>query len=329
MGVNKTSKKSPSMRSSSPASGSLNLAMRARYLFEYLLFLTASLVFSRLPTKMAHGLGRGLGKVAFVLDSRHRRIAMENLRIALRDGRSENEIRDLARASFFHLTSALVEICRYREFRKGPVERFVDFEGVPRVIEAREGGRGIVLITGHLGAWELGALAAPMIGYPLEVVFRPLDNPYLDRWLVRARSSTGNRAIPKKNALRPILSSLQKGGMIVVLMDLNTMRSEGVFVDFFGRLASTTYAPALLALRTGAAVFPILTLRQEERRLKVIVGEEIPLLSSGSLQKDLVDNTARFTKVLEGYIREHPEQWFWPHERWKTRPKGRGSNRRL
>jgi KDO2-lipid IV(A) lauroyltransferase len=117
--------------------------------------------------------------------------------------------------------------------------------------------------------------------------------------------------------------------MVVVLMDLNTMRNEGVFVDFFGKLASTTYAPALLALRTGAAVFPILAPRQKDGRLKVTVGEEIPLSRSGDLRKDLLDNTARFTKVLEGYIREHPEQWFWAHDRWKTRPKGRRSDRRL
>jgi Kdo2-lipid IVA lauroyltransferase/acyltransferase len=322
--------KSIHSRIPSPASRSRYSAMvRARHLLEYSLFRMASLVFVLLPAKMAYALGRGLGRATFALDLRHRRIAIENLRIALGDGRDEKEIRDLARTSLSHLMLAVVELCRYREFKEGPVERFVDFEGVPKVIAARNGSRGIILITGHFGSWELGALAAPLIGYPLEVVFRPLDNPYLNRWLATVRSSTGNRVIAKRNALRPILSSLQKGGMVVVLIDLNTMRNEGVFVDFFGKLASTTYAPALLALRTGAAVFPILTPRRKDGRLKVIVGEEIPLSRSGDLQKDLVDNTARFTKVLEDYIREHPEQWFWAHERWKTRPKGIGSNRRL
>lgn len=306
-----------------------SLMIRARHLLEYSLFRMVCLVLALLPAKMAYALGRGLGRAAFALDFRHRKIAVENLRTALGDSRDEKEIRDLARTSLSHLALALVELSRYREFKDGPVERFVDFEGVPRVIAASNGGRGIILITGHFGSWELGALAAPLIGYPLEVVFRPLDNPYLDRWLAIVRSSTGNRVVAKRHALRPILSSLQKGGMVVVLIDLNTMRNEGVFVDFFGKLASTTYAPALLALRTGAAVFPILTPRQKDGRLKVIVGEEIPLSRSGDLQKDLLDNTARFTKVLEGYIREHPEQWFWAHERWKTRPKGRGSDRRL
>jgi KDO2-lipid IV(A) lauroyltransferase len=242
--------------------------------------------------------------------------------MALGGERSELEICRLARSSFLHLSSAFVELCRYQRLKEEAVENLVDFEGVERVVKTKADGRGMILITGHLGSWELGALVAPLIGYPLEVVFRPLDNPYLDRWLARVRSSTGNRVVPKKNALRQILSSLHKGGMVVVLIDLNTMREEGVFVDFFGKPASTTYAPALLALRTGAAVFPILTLREEENRLRVKVGEEIPLSRSGNLQQDLVENTASFTKVLEGYIREHPEQWFWPHERWKTRPKG-------
>jgi KDO2-lipid IV(A) lauroyltransferase len=242
--------------------------------------------------------------------------------MALGGERSEGEIHDLARASFLHLSSAFVELCRYRRLLEEPVENLVRFEGVERAVKVKSEGRGIILITGHLGSWEVGALASPLIGYPLEVVYRPLDNPYLERWLVQVRSSTGNRPVPKRNALRPILSSLQKGGIVVVLMDLNTMRGEGVFVDFFGRPACTTYAPALLALRTGAAVLPIQTLRQDNHQLRVLVGEEVPLFRSGDLQRDLVENTANFTRVLEGYIRQHPEQWFWPHERWKTRPKG-------
>ncbi|MDH7501033.1 MAG: lysophospholipid acyltransferase family protein, partial [candidate division NC10 bacterium] len=278
---------------------------------------------AKLPQGAAHALGRALGRAAFFLDRPHRKIALENLKMALGGERGEREIRRLARASFVHLASSFVEVCRYRRLLEEPVERLVQFEGVERAAKVKAEGRGMILITGHLGSWELGALASPLIGYPLEVVYRPLDNPYLDRWLAQVRSSTGNRAVPKRNALRPILSSLQKGGLVVVLIDVNTMRSEGVFVDFFGRPACTTYAPALLALRTGAAVLPILTLRQDHHRLKVLVGEEIPLFRSGNLQRDLVENTANFTRVLEGYIREHPEQWFWPHERWKTRPKGR------
>lgn len=306
--------------------GKLSFLIRARFLIEYLLFRVAWLVFARVPAEMAYALGRGLGRVAFLLDSRHREIAVANLHMALGNQRNEREIRELAKASFLHLASAFVELCRYRRLKEEPVESFVDFEGVERVKRVRDEGRGIILITGHLGSWEVGALAAPLIGYPLKVVVRPLDNPHLDLWLARVRSSTGNQVVPKKQALRQILSALHYGGMVVVLIDFNTMRSEGVFVDFFGKLASTTYAPALLALRTGAAVFPILTLRGGDKRLKVVVGEEIPLSRSGNLQRDLVENTACFTKVMEGYIRDHPEQWFWAHERWKTRPKGRYLN---
>lgn len=305
-----------------PGDPSLSLFTRVRFLAEYVLFRFAWLILARVPQRVANALGGVLGRAAFALDLPHRKIALANLRMALGKQKSETEIRELALSSFLHLASAFVEICRYERLLEEPVEGLVQFEGVERAANARAEGRGMILITGHLGSWELGALAAPLIGYPLEVVYRPLDNPYLDRWLIGVRSSTGNRAVPKKNALRQILSSLQKGGIVVVLMDLNTMRGEGVFVDFFGRLACTTYAPALLALRTGAAVFPILTLRRNHDRLKVLVGEEIPLSRSGDLQRDLVENTAHFTRVLEGYIREYPEQWFWPHERWKTRPKG-------
>jgi KDO2-lipid IV(A) lauroyltransferase len=297
-----------------------------RFLIEYGLFRIAWGIFAHAPQRVAFGLGKGVGRMVYMLDSRHRAIALANLEMAMGGQRSLAEIRKVAQDSFLNLASSFVKVCRYRSLRETPIEGLVDFEGVPRVRKAKEEGRGVMLITAHLGSWELGALAALLIGYPLQVVFLPFDNPYLDQWVARVRSSTGNQVIPKRNALRAVLSSLRNGGIVVVLMDLNTMRGEGAFVDFFGKSASTTSAPALLALRTGAAVFPILTLRQGNHWLKVIVGEELPLSRSGNLQKDLVDSTAHFTRILEEYIRQHPEQWFWPHERWKTRPKSRVLN---
>lgn len=296
---------------------------RVRFLAEYCLVRFACSVLARVPSGMADLLSWVMGWLTYLVDLPHRRLALANLQLALGAERSRGEIRKLARASFFHLVGAFVDLCRYQRLLREPLDQIVHFEGLERVVSISSEGRGIILITGHLGSWELGALASPLIGYPLHIVYRPLDNPYLDRWLVQMRCSTGNQAIPKRNALRPILSSLHRGGIVVILMDLNTVRGEGVFVDFFGKPACTTYAPALLALRSGAAVLPILTLRQPDHRLKVLVGEEIAVSRSGDLQRDLHENTARFTKVLEGYIREYPEQWFWPHERWKTRPKAR------
>jgi KDO2-lipid IV(A) lauroyltransferase len=303
--------------------GSISGWQRIRFLAEYALVRLAWLVLAKVPPRVADVLGQGMGWLAYLLDFPHRRLAWANLQLALGGERSEREIRNLARSSFLHLAAAFVDLCRSQRLLREPLANIIQFEGLERAERIRAQGRGMILITGHLGSWELGALASPLIGYPLQVVYRPLDNPYLDRWLVGMRCSTGNRAVPKRNALRPILSSLQGGEIVVVMMDLNTVRGEGVFVDFFGRPACTTYAPALLALRTGAAVLPILTLRQPDHRLKVVVGEEIAVSRSGDLQRDLVENTARFTKVLEGYIRAYPEQWFWPHERWKTKPKAR------
>ena len=116
---------------------------------------------------MAFGLGKGLGRLVYILDSHRRAIAVANLKMAMGGQRSLAEIREVAQDSFLNLVSTFVEVCRYQRLRKTPIQGLVDFEGVPRVRKAKEAGRGVILITGHFGSWELGALAAPLIGYPL------------------------------------------------------------------------------------------------------------------------------------------------------------------
>ncbi|MGH7378703.1 MAG: lysophospholipid acyltransferase family protein, partial [Candidatus Methylomirabilales bacterium] len=176
----------------------------------------------------------------------------------------------------------------------------------------------------HFGSWEVLARAWLLLGEAAAIVARPLDNPLLEAWIGGIRTAGGNRVIPKRHAFRHLVETLRRGGTVAMLIDQNVAREQGVFVDFFGTPACTTTAATLAARRTGAALLPVVCPRRAPGRFTVRIGKEIPVAVTGDHRRDILATTAKATAVLEAFIREHPEQWFWVHRRWKTRPEGEG-----
>ena len=193
-------------------------------------------------------------------------------------------------------------------------------EGLEHLTAAmRTHGRALML-TAHLGNWELLAAAHQLTGFPLSIVVRPLDAPWLEALAQRLRRSTGVELIDKRGALRPVLEALRRGRMIGILMDQNAARREGVFVDFFGRPASTSRSIAVLALRTRTPVVPIFARRDADGRHTVLIHPTLTLPEANGSDAAVVELTARCTAAIERAIREAPEQWLWSHDRWRTRP---------
>jgi len=180
-------------------------------------------------------------------------------------------------------------------------------------------GRAL-LLTAHLGNWELLPAANHVTGYPLSVVMRPLDAPWLDGMATRLRQKTGVDLIDKRAALRPVLRALAGRGMVGILLDQNASRREGVFVPFFGRLASTSKSLAVLALRTGTPIVPTFIRREDAGTHRIVVRPALPLPDAGDLEAAVVALTTRCTEAIEAAVRETPEQWLWMHNRWRTRP---------
>ena len=181
-------------------------------------------------------------------------------------------------------------------------------------------GRALIL-TAHLGNWELLAASCRLMAYPLSVVLRPLDAPWLDSLAVRLRERIGMELIDKRAALRPVLRALAAGRIVAILLDQNAARREGVFVPFFGHTASTSKSIALLALRTGTPIVPIFTRRERDGAHRVIIRPALPLSDAGlSIEAAVVALTARCTETIERAIRDTPGQWLWMHDRWRTRP---------
>jgi len=287
---------------------------------QYLFAAALAKLLLRLPSSFAYGFGNALGWLWYVLDGKHRRIALENLTNAFDGKLSEAEIQRTARSTFMNLARMAVETCRSPLLTPENLDTFVAIEGHEHYMRAKAKGKGILWITAHLGPWELLPLASALKGEPLSIVVRPLDNPYLDEALNRMRMRGGNRVIVKRQALRAVLEALGQGGSVAVLIDQNITRRDGVFVEFFGRLACTAAAPAVLALRTGASVLPVAIFRRGRDRHTIVIEKELTLIRTGNLEEDLVANTALFTRAIEELIRRAPDQWFWVHRRWKTQP---------
>lgn len=292
----------------------------AKYRLEYLTLQGFLKLFCLLPETWAYRLGDDLGRLFFWIDRKHRRVAMENLKIAFGNEKDEHELRVIAKRSYQHWGRSLAELARVMILSPERVMGWVKIEGLDHFLDAQKKGRGVLYLTAHLGNWELMGLAHSLRGYPINVVARPLDNPLLEDVLFRLRTRWGNRVIKKGGALREVLKLLKEGETIGFLLDQNVAPDQGVFVNFFGRPACTHKTLALLALKTVAVVLPILTFRGSTNRHRIIIEPPVLLEETGDTEQDVVINTQKFTSVIESYVRQHPDQWLWVHRRWKTQP---------
>ncbi len=282
---------------------------------EFVLVRLVEAALAPLPMSSVRRLGVGLGRLAFRLDHRHRRIALTNLAAAF-PGRSEAERVNLALQVFEHFGSVLLELLRFGRYSRAEMLAAVEFEGDDRVRAAYAEGRGVLFVTGHFGYWEMHAIAHALRHQPVSVLARPLDNPRLHRLLERTRSATGNTVIYRQGAVRRMLQELANNKGIAVLIDQHLHTPDVVRVEFFQRPVATTSALAALALRTGAAVIPVFALPLPGGRYRLVY--EHPVLPPAPDAEDPVrEFTQRCTDVLEMYVRRHPAQWLWMHRRWR------------
>ena len=278
-------------------------------------------LFSVLPLRSAIDLGRAFGRLGFWFP-KLRRTGERNLRLAFPELSGE-ERRKLLQGCFENLGRLLGVFSHFEKETHDAWRKIIDCEGLEQLAATRAEGRGIILFTGHVGAWELTSFALSLFDQPLSFLVRRIDNPKIEQLVDRFRTSRGNRTIDKMFAAREMLQLLKPGGTLGILVDLNTLDREAVFVNFFGMKAATTFLVAKLALRTGAAVVPIFA-PWDNSRNKFVVKIEEPLSfeKSDNEEENIVALTQALTTVVENFVRQYPEQWLWIHRRWKTRPPG-------
>lgn len=275
-----------------------------------------------LPRGMAISAGKLVALVGYHLHSRLRRVGYRNLALAMPE-LDEAGRRVIVRGVFTNLGRLLGEFSQFPKISRQNISELVEYDGLENYMRASEQGRGVLMLTGHLGSWELCAFAQGVYGHPLSFLVRPLDNPFLDRMVCQYRELSGNRTIDKNRAVKSVLEILRRGQDVGLLIDANTLSEQGVFCDFFGTPACSTTGLAVFALRAEAPVVPGFLIWDERlKKHRLRFEPEIQLIRTGDFKEEVLLNTARFTKVIEEYARRYPDQWLWIHKRWHTRPPG-------
>ena len=290
---------------------------------QYLLLRIVMGIFGSLPRAAARGAGSFIGLLTFRASRGLRSVGLRNLQLALPEKSSQEHVAIL-RSTFRNLGHHLAEFCLMRHYSPQFVRtELMRYEGLENFLAAQRAGKGVLVLTGHLGAWELSSFVHSLLGHPMGMVIRRLDNPLVDSLVNGIRCLHGNRILHKDDFARGLLRAMGHGETVGILMDTNMTPPQGVFVPFFGIEACTASGLARVARKTGAAVIPgFLLWERAEGRYVLHFGKQLQLQNTEDADSDAFANTRLFAKITEDYIRRYPDQWLWLHRRWKTRPAG-------
>lgn len=291
---------------------------RLRHRGEYLLLRLALLAAAALPARAARGFGAWLGDLAFTVLRIRRRVTIENLAAAFPDW-PQAQVERTARACYRHFGITFLELARFPSMRDDDLRNLVAMVGGEHFVDARRAGHGLVLCTGHFGNWEILGARAALDGMPIWVAAKTQRNPAIDTFVTRARELRGLHVLKVEEGFRRMLRPLRDGEFMTFLFDQDAGR-RGIFVDFFGRPASTPVGVVRFARMSGCPIVAGYATRQPDGRYRAEI--EPPFRVRNDLPPEEAEREAleRLVAQLEARVRRHPEQWFWMHRRWKTRP---------
>ena len=274
--------------------------------------------FSCLPLSVALAIGRRLGWIYGSAIRYHRQDAIDALRRAFPQ-KSQTEILDIVRRMYANMGMNLVEVLRLGKVTDEFLREVIEIEGEEHARTALLRNKGAIILTGHLGNWDLLASIVPRLGYPLTVISKDIKNKGLNEFWMNIRQRFGVKFVPAHNSYRACLTALKKNELIGFILDQNMIRTEGVFVDFFGKPACTTPGLAYMSAQSAAPVVPVFMIRRENGRhlVKVLPPLDPP---PNREPETMHEFTQRYTKIIEDFIRQYPDQWIWIHRRWKTVP---------
>lgn len=274
---------------------------------------------SLLPLSWVYAFSIFSGNLVFFLLQERREIARENIERAYGNTLTEAEKSRLVRQSFHHIVLAVVELLMVERLRDEP-DRYFKIFGREHLDQALAAGGGCVLVVSHLGSWELLGMLAQFGPYEASAVVKTIRNPYLDKWFNRMRNKTALQTIFKDAPIREVLRRLKKNHIIAILTD-QWAGPEGLWVNFFGELTSTTTLPARFGLKLGCPIIAAFCVRTAPWQFEIYVEPEVALVGEGPQIERLT--TEKINQIVEKKILQYPEQWTWVHRRWKDRPQGR------
>lgn len=272
---------------------------------------------ARIPHKLIAGIGRLTGILIYNIDVRHRRIVRRNLSFVYPEWPAE-KVKETSRRIFENLGITLLEICQMTCFSGDNIIKKVKIRGEEHLLDAMQNHKGVVLISAHIGNWEIVPLFWPLyFKTPITVVARELEHKIIDRWIYGLRSRFGSTVIYKDVAMPEMIRTLRQDKTIAILIDQGTRSSLGVKIKFFNKFVTATSGAALLAMRCKSPVVPGFCIRNEDGTFTLNLEKPLFLKRTGDLSADLKSNTQIMTDAIEEAVRKNPEQWFWVHKRWR------------
>ena len=286
---------------------------------EYLVLQVFAVIVRCLPRQSALALGRFVGRLSMRVLCNRSRLAKENMSMALPE-LSATEIGHNVRRNFEHIGMSVVEMLCLDKFRPGSddIQRYFELVDLNHLQSALALKKGVIILTGHLGYWEVGQFVFPELGIPFDVVAKPMKNQLSDQFFKEIRTSFGTKVLNSRKGARQILKSLQRQRVVAVLLDQHISPPGSVVTDFFGRKAYTTAIIAQMAMKYQIPIVPVFCLRQGDNRYKIWA--EPMLMLSGEGGNSVVENTQKLTDIIEVAVRKDVTQWFWMHKRWRVKP---------
>ena len=285
----------------------------------YFLFRLWAAWVKRLSVKSLAAYGQKLGTLTLYLLKKRRKIALNNLTLALGREKSKKEIEQICRGSFKNIGMNIMEISRGLDFEDGYLKKMATFDGREHLDHALKGGKGVIALTAHLGNFPLMSVRLVNEGYPLSLIARDPENPKVAKMITSFRDDAGIESIPDKPrraCVSKCLEALERNRILFLQIDQNAPATE-CWVDFFGYLVPTFKGPVVFSIRKGTPILPMFIIRNPDAHHKIIIHPAFELTTTGNTQEDITSNIARLTKIVEAVIREHPEQWWWVHRRFK------------
>ncbi len=293
------------------------MARRAYYAFSWL--------FKVLPYSWIKAMTNALLVFGFFILRGMRTIAMDTLTIAFGQEKSRAELEQICKACFYNAGKGAIEIGTFTT-RPQMITKNFSFEGKSRqhLDAALKEGKGVIAVSAHFGNFPLMLLYLAQMGYPTNAIIRPSRDEIIEKDFQAARTRLGLKTVhsyPREACVAQSLKALRDGELLVVLLDQNTGSKSGVFVDFFGQKSGTATGPMIFAMRTGAPLLPMFTVRDGEDTHKIIVEPHFYLEQKATDQETVQHNVQKVTNIIERYIRKYPQEWGWMHRRWKSKPK--------
>ena len=286
---------------------------------EFVLFKLFYYFFRMLPLRTAVFIGSLIGGLNYFLSGIRVKLVKQQLNSAFPE-KNKKEINSIARSTYSNLMKTAIEYYWLADKPKSMIEKIVNIQGLEYLNQALSKGKGALLVTGHFDSWEITAILLDLLGYKLSVVLKPQRNKLFNDFTNRLRNRGSIGLIEMKYAFRGIIKALRHNRLVAILGDQDA-RHNGIFVDFLNKPASTYPGIAKISLKTGTPIIFAISIRQKNNTHKLIIRPPIYPKKSGNIEQDIIKYTRFHTKLLEDYVRKYPDQWFWVHKRWKTRPK--------